>query len=59
MNGGPMYTWSDQQVGIDMLFTPGGAFVIGCIFLWLAALVITKRMLADKIQRIHEKWVEE
>jgi len=54
-----MYTWGDQQVGIDMLFTPGGSFVIGCIFLYLAALVIARRMLADKIQRIHEKWTEE
>ena len=52
MNGGPMYTWSDQfenGITVDMLFTPGGVLVCVLIPLILIAGIMLQRYTARAI----------
>jgi len=57
VNGGPMYTWSDQfdsGFTVDMLSTPGGAFVCILAFLVVIGGIALQRSAARKI----DDWID-
>ena len=59
MNGGPMYTWSDQQVGLEMLFTPGGMILVVFLCVAVPLMVIAGRAVQKSVAKEIDNWIDE
>ena len=54
-----MYTWSDQQVGLEMLFTPGGMILVVFLCVAVPLMVIAGRAVQKSVAKEIDNWIDE
>ena len=62
MNGGPMYSFSDQfenGVTTDMLFTPGGMILVLFLCVAVPLVVIAGRAVQKSVAKEIDNWIDE